>query len=126
MSQELQDWLRGASFRMKRDLAGKIKAQADRLAGAIKAAAPVRTGRLRDSIKVRRTRNDLKFYVTGGGFDTSLDVRKGSGVEYDYARALEFGTSKMPAQPFFYPTARALADDIRSEIEQAVAEALGK
>lgn len=113
------------SFKLRRQIAEAIKAEADRLADAIKAAAPVRTGKLRDSVKVRRTRNELTLYVTAGGDDTTKEVRSGSGVEYDYALATEFGTSKENAQPFFYPTARELEPSIRENIEQAVSEALG-
>ena len=113
------------SFKLRRQIAEAIKAEADRLADAIKAAAPVKTGKLRDSVKVRRTRNELKLYVTAGGEETTKEVRSGSGVEYDYALATEYGTSKENAQPFFYPTARELEPSIRENIEQAVSEALG-
>ena len=99
------------SFKVKRQLAEAIKKEADRLADAIKAAAPVRTGKLRDSVKVRRTRNELTLYVTAGGDDTTKEVRSGSGVEYDYALATEYGTSKENAQPFFYPTALRTASN---------------
>jgi HK97 gp10 family phage protein len=112
------------SFKLRRQIAEAIKAEADRLADAIKAAAPVKTGKLRDSVKVRRTRNELTLYVTAGGDDTTKEVRSGSGVEYDYALATEYGTSKENAQPFFYPTARELEPSIRENIEQAVSEAL--
>lgn len=112
------------SFKLRRQIAEAIKAEADRLADAIKAAAPVKTGRLRDSVKVRRTRNELTLYVTAGGDETTKEVRSGSGVEYDYALATEYGTSKENAQPFFYPTARELEPSIRENIEQAVSEAL--
>ena len=113
------------SFKLRRQIAEAIKAEADRLADAIKAAAPVKTGKLRDSVKVRRTRNELTLYVTAGGEDTTKEVRSGSGVEYDYALATEYGTSKENAKPFFYPTARELEPSIRENIEQAVSEALG-
>ena len=113
------------SFKLRRQIAEAIKAEADRLADAIKAAAPVKTGKLRDSVKVRRTRNELTLYVTAGGEETTKEVRSGSGVEYDYALATEYGTSKENAQPFFYPTARELEPSIRENIEQAVSEALG-
>jgi HK97 gp10 family phage protein len=126
VSKELQAWLRQAPFKMKRELAGKVKAQAEKLASAVRAAAPVESGALRDSIAVRRTRNELKFFVTGGGNLTTTDIRAGAGVSYDYARAVEFGTTKMPAHPFFYSTARALEPEIQQALEEAVAEALNK
>lgn len=124
MSKELQQWLRQAPFKAKRELAAKVKEQADRLADAIRNAAPVKTGALRNSIQVRRTRNELKFYVTAGGNDTSKEVRAGSGVGIDYALHLEYGTSKMRAHPFFYPTARMMEAEINAALEKAVAETI--
>lgn len=126
MSKELQNWLRSAPFRMKRELAAKVKEQADKLADAVRQAAPVKTGALRDSIAARRTRNQLKFYVTAGGNTTVADVRAGSGVAYDYSRAVEFGTRTRPAHPFFYTTARGMEGEIREALEEAVAEAINK
>ncbi|WP_271572528.1 HK97 gp10 family phage protein [Bradyrhizobium sp. CCBAU 11386] len=123
---ELQSWFFGLPFKLKRELAGKLKEQADELAGAIKAEAPVASGKLRDSVKVRRRRNELELEVVAGGQATSKEIRKGAGVDYDYALAIEFGTTEHPAEPFFYNTARERMPDIRDNIEQAVADALAK
>lgn len=123
---ELQSWFSGLSFKLKRELATKLKAQADELAGAIKAEAPVATGKLRDSVKVRRRRNELELEVIAGGEATSVEIRKGSGEDYDYALAIEYGTTGRPAEPFFYNTARERMPEIREAIEQAVADVLAK
>lgn len=123
---ELQSWFSGLSFKLKRELAGKLKQQADELAAAIKAEAPVETGTLRDSVKVRRRRNELELDVVAGGQATSKEIRAGAGVDYDYALAIEFGTTARPAEPFFYNTARELMPEIRENIEQAVADVLDK
>lgn len=145
----IQRYLDGVSFKVRRELVTAIRAEADRLAEAIKAAAPVKTGALRDSVKVRRTRNDLTLYVTAGGESTTryydrstgyereivIDGRsnegiakraEGAGVSYDYALAQEFGTSKENAQPFFYPTVRAMEDEINANIAAAVEKALNE
>ena len=53
-----------------------IAPEADRLATAIKEAAPVDTGKLRDSVKVRRRRNDLDLEVTAGG-DATITEHEG-------------------------------------------------
>jgi HK97 gp10 family phage protein len=121
---DVQGWLDGLSFKVKKKLAQAIKDQADMLADAIRDAAPDRTGALRDSIQVRRAKNDVDLVVTAGGDATTKEVRAGSGQPYDYALATEFGTSKEQAEPFFYPTYRARADDIRQAIEDAVDEAV--
>ncbi|MDB5630431.1 MAG: phage protein gp10 family [Tardiphaga sp.] len=124
LDDELQRYLRDASIKVKRKLATAIKAEADKLADAIRTAAPVATGKLRDSVKVRRRKNDLDLVVSAGGEDTTTDIRAGSGKPYDYALAVEFGTRKRPAQPFFYNTARVMQDEITENIQAAVAEAL--
>lgn len=144
---ELDRYLGDLPFKVKRELVAAIKQEADRLAEAIRAEAPVETGALRDSVKVRRTRNDLTLYVTAGGAATTkyydrstgyeravvIDGRDnegiakqadGAGVSYDYALAVEYGTANEQAQPFFYPTARAMEDEIRENIEAAIEKAL--
>lgn len=123
---ELQSWFSGLSYKLKRELAAKLKEQADDLAQAIKAEAPVVSGTLRDSVKVRRRRNELELEVVAGGQATSKEIRAGSGVDYDYALAVEYGTTARPAEPFFYNTARELMPEIRDNIEQAVADVLAK
>lgn len=122
---ELQKWMFQATFKARRELAVKVKEQADKLAGAIRDAAPVKTGALRDSVKVRRTRNQLKFYVTVGGDETNVSVRDGTSVAFDYSRAVEYGTKNRPAHAFIYPTARAMEDEINEALQEAVADALG-
>jgi len=123
---EVQAWLSGLSFKLKRELAGKIKEEADGLVAAIQARSRFRTGRQRASVKVRRRRNELDLEVIAGGETTSVALRAGSGEEYDYALAQELGTVDVPADPFFYNTAREMMPDIRENIEQAVADAIAK
>lgn len=120
---EVQSWFSGLSFKLKREIATKIKEEADGLASEIKAAAPRKTGTLAESVKVRRKRNELELEVTAGG-ETTTD--KTGGHQYDYALANEFGTTKMPAQPFFWNTYRERAAEIRQNIEDAVSEVLDK
>lgn len=147
---DVQNWFSGLSYKVKRELAQTIKDEADGLAEAIDAVAPRGpTGNLAVSVKVRRKKNDLDLEVTAGGdlttkrYDRSTDYSSavvvdgrdnsgkvkvakgsGSGVEYDYALANEFGTQEMTAQPFFYPTYRARAPQIRQNIEDAVTKAV--
>lgn len=123
---EVQSWFSGLSYKLKRELAGRIKEQADDLASAIKAEAPVKSGRLRDSVRVRRRRGELELEVIAGGEATSVEIREGSATDYDYAIANEFGTVNAPAQPFFYNTARERLPGIQEEIEQAVADVVSK
>lgn len=123
---EVQDWFGSLSYKLKRELAEKIKKQADDLANAIRDAAPRgETGNLAESVKVRRKRNELDLEVTAGGDLTTKSVRGGA-YSYDYALATEYGTQKESAQPFFYNTARQMLPEIQQNIEDAVEEVLSK
>jgi HK97 gp10 family phage protein len=110
-------------IKLKRQLATAIAKEADRLATAIKAAAPVRKGILREGVKVRRAKRELTLEVVAGG-DTTIHGKSGPHGEADYALFQEYGTRKAPAQPFFYPTARAMQADINANIQKAVQDVL--
>ncbi|MBN8987418.1 MAG: hypothetical protein J0H42_04180 [Rhizobiales bacterium] len=127
---EVQSWFDQLSYKLKRELAATIKEEADGLAGAIQRAIVeedlVLTGELRDSVKVRRKRNELELEVTAGGPATTREITKGSGVEFDYALAPEFGTVHQAAQPYFYSTARRLLPDIQQTIEDKVEDVISR
>jgi HK97 gp10 family phage protein len=101
-----------------------LKEQADELATAIKAEAPVKSGALRDSVKVRRRRKSSSSRSSPAARRRSRKSAAAAGVDYDYALAVEYGTVNAPAEPFFYNTARELMPEIRQNIEQAVADVL--
>lgn len=126
MADDLQQYFQNLPYKLKRELAEGLKDIADRLASDIKQATPVKTGKLRDSVRVRRGRNTLELYVEAGGVDTTKMVREGSGVDYDYALGVEFGNLHAPAQPFFYNTYRAREADIREEISDLLQDVLDK
>ena len=69
-----------------------------------KKRCPVDTGRLRSSINTRKTGN--------------LEVTVMDGV--DYGKFIEYGTSKMRAQPFMRPAANAQKPAIISLVNLAV------
>ncbi|CEG09486.1 phage protein, HK97 gp10 family [Afipia felis] len=146
---EIDRQIANLSFKVRRELVTTIRAEAGKLADAVKSAAPVKTGALRDSVKVRRTRNDLTLYVEAGGAATTkyydrdtgyerevvIDGRSnegiakqadGAGVSYDYSMAIEYGATDHPAEPFFFPTIRAMEDSINANIEAAVEKALSE
>lgn len=61
-----------------------------------RAFCPVRTGALRDSIRVERpSMLSAKLVAGGGGHVNPL-----TGREVDYARHVHDGTSRMPGRPF--------------------------
>lgn len=122
---ELQNWLKALPNSMRRRLASKVEAQAERLATAQRAALtrlqqpPEETGGLLDSIRVESGKDELSFIVRAGG---PLTTRDG----YDHALAFEFGTKKQPARSFFYAPARALRSSMNRDLEEAVAEAIDR
>lgn len=81
-----------------------------------KKMVPVDTGSLRDSIKRTVSKKTLSATVSAGG--------KVKGVDTYYAFFVEFGTKKMPARPFFYPTARAHEEDIAERLGDEIYELL--
>lgn len=98
------------------DMAGKVARQAT-AAGAgvarknIKARVPVDTGNLRAAVVMKRVRdtNLTEEYVVAVRKGKRRDVtaaKKGEGKlgkDAYYAHMVEFGTVKMPAQPFVRP-----------------------
>jgi HK97 gp10 family phage protein len=120
---ELQRYFSDLPFKVKRRVAAVVKAEADKLSTAIKAKAPRgATGNLAASVQVHR-KSEIELEVTAGGDLTTKEIRKGSGETYDYARAVEFGSTASPAQPFFFNTYREMAPEIREAIDDAVSDA---
>lgn len=100
--------------------------QAQRLGQEIASKAPTDEGALRASVRVERGKRGDRFYVKAGGAKTTRPVREGQSATYDYANAVEFGTRKKPARPFFYPTYRANRKYIRHGIEHELRKAARK
>jgi HK97 gp10 family phage protein len=88
--------------------------QAAQLAEQMKQVVAVEQGTLRDSIRVETSSRDpMRALVRAGGPTT----RSPSGYQYEHA--IEFGTSRQAAQPFFWPTYRANKMRIRRAIRKA-------
>lgn len=111
-------------------------ASAERMVALAKRLAPKKTGKLDVSIRVKKI-NENVVTIRAGGKDTMTEVRAGSGVMFDYALAVEFGTkphklgglfkgARHPgtaAQPFFYPAYRALKKSARARARAALKKA---
>jgi hypothetical protein len=107
--------------------------------------APRRTGKLAASI-IDQTIGDGVVQVRAGGKATSKPIRKGAGVLFDYALAIEFGkkasrgrstrrsnsgrrfgaSGKTTAQPFFWPAYRATKPAARRRANRAMRLAIAK
>ena len=69
---------------------------AEKVAAAQRDMAPVDTGRTRDTISAQRVAPGVWV----------------SGTETPYARHVEYGTSRMPPQPFIAPAGDRYADEL--------------
>jgi HK97 gp10 family phage protein len=129
MADDLETFLNALPDRIREQLSGAIEAQAEALSAAQKAELRSmeetdETHALEDSCTVTPGADDLEFIVQAGGAATTKEVRDGSGVPYDYAVAFEDGTSRQEARPFFWPTYRAMKDEIKENLQNALNEAL--
>lgn len=116
--------LRALTTDMQNNANSAVADAAATLAATIATRAPVRTGRLRESVRVERGRVPGQLIVKAGGPLTTRETRAGSGQSYDYALATEFGTVNEAAEPFFYPTARELNGRLRERIVDATVKPL--
>lgn len=102
----------------KRPIRSALAKAARQLRNAIRAAAPVRTGRLAGAVFSARERAPDQF---GLGELFAIGVRPGKKRDDKrgayYWRMVEFGTAKMPAQPFVRPTFASAAPGMLSGIQ---------
>jgi HK97 gp10 family phage protein len=107
---------------MRPKAARAVEAQARRLAAEMQKAASAhsKSGKTVASIRAERGSSDTQWIVKAGGPLTTKEVRAGSGVSYDYVRAVEFGTSDTDAIPFFWSTYRRLKGSMRKEINDGM------
>ena len=105
-----------------------LEAAADEIVEMAQRLAPVDKGELRDSIgwtwgkapKGSITLGKVAENSLAGDF--TITVFAGNGVAY-YARFVEFGTQKMPAQPYFYPAYRATKKRAKSRVRRSITKA---
>ena len=108
----------------------ELHIQATELAATIASVAPVyqgperQGGALKHSVRVVPGKTDTVVRVVAGGVQT---IRPSvSASPYDYARADEFGTMNMPAQPFFFPTYRLMKKKIIAGMKRKIAASIKK
>jgi hypothetical protein len=98
--------------------AKRLQGEAERLAEAIRAEVPVDDGSLRDSVRVEPTVDPLRVRVVAGGDEPNIK-HTGHGT-FDEGLMLEYGTSRTPAQPFFWPTVEAMRGSIKANIDDTM------
>jgi HK97 gp10 family phage protein len=95
-------------------------------ANAMKAAAPRDDGTLAESVRIEFDPSNVRATIRAGGPTTTRPVREGTSVTYDYALAQEFGTEKMPANPFFWTMYRLYKKSRRPAVKRAMTKAIKK
>ena len=80
---------------------------------------PVKTGKLKEGLKVSgiRKKNGNKYVLAG--------IQKGDNSKIFYGKFLEFGTSKMGAKPFMAPAYESKKKEAKEVIKQELRKALG-
>jgi HK97 gp10 family phage protein len=97
----------------------ELDATADRLVGMMKAVVKHGpTGHLAQSIRKQPGAKPTVVRVMAGGDATTR--QGGGGRPYVYARAVEFGTVHMAAEPFFFPTFRLMRKPMRSSMRRKI------
>lgn len=118
LTEKLRDEVRAGAI-------AELNAQADDLVHTMEAVAPRDKGVLVHTIrKVPDKKKATVVRIVAGGRET---VRLGvSAKPYDYARADEFGTHRMPAKPFFFPTYRLRKKKIIAAMKRKITAAIKK
>lgn len=115
---ELIDTLNRMPKDVRQSIDKKVRKGADELVKEMKKTAPVKSGALRDSIRVEAGDQPLTYVVKAGGEKTTKPVRDGAKATYDYSLGIEFGTVDTERQAFFYPSYRKLSKRIKRRIDR--------
>nr|DAE48851.1 MAG TPA: tail component [Caudoviricetes sp.] len=108
-----------------------METSSDEIVALAKNLVPVDKGDLKDSIgwtwgKAPKGAMTLgKVQSDGVDSEFTITIYAGNSEAY-YARWVEFGTQKMGAQPYFYPSYRALRRRSKSRVTRAVTKAIKK
>jgi len=103
----------------------ELNAQGDSLVSLIESVAPVGdTGDLEHSVRKIPGSKDTQIRIVAGGQAT---IRPSiSSKPYDYARADEFGTVHMPAEPFFFPSYRLMKKKMIADMKRKIRASIKK
>jgi HK97 gp10 family phage protein len=89
--------------------------------------APEDTGALKDSITMTPPGQSTPPYSQPGGSRVAKEnevLITAGNSDVRYAHLLEYGTSKTPAQPYFWPAFRLTRDRIQRRLKRAISKAV--
>lgn len=110
---------------VKDEIRKALSKSADEMVALAKSLVPVDRGALRDSIGWTygaAPRGSIQLASASIG-ELTVTIYAGNDEAY-YARWVEFGTVKMSAQPYFFPSFRALRKRARSRIARQTNKAM--
>lgn len=110
----------------KTELQIGMTASAEDITNEMRRRVPVKTGNLRDSIRVEKRKNPqlIGALIKAGGPTTTKPVRNGQSATYDMAMAIELGTHEQLADPFFYGSYRLKKSSVKRRASAAVRKAV--
>lgn len=111
----------------RKEIRAAMEKGANEIVAMAKGLVPVDNGDLRDSIGWTwgsAPKGSMTLAQAGEG-DFRLTIYAGNDRAF-YARWVEFGTEQNTAQPFFYPSYRALRKRTKSRISRAYTKAAKK
>jgi HK97 gp10 family phage protein len=119
---EVQDVLNSLPDAVRQDAIGNVLFEAAKpIADAARANAPVRTGKLRNSIKIS---------LRARGMGEWVRAHRGAGIfvgaTAPHAHFSEFGTARQPAQGWFRRAFDSAAETARRRIENGLLDAVLK
>lgn len=102
----------------------ELNSQGDYIVSQMISAAPEDKGNLHHSVRKIAGKSDTQIRIVAGGV---LTTRPGVSTKpFDYARADEFGTHRMKAKPFFFPTYRLLKKKVISSMKRRITASIKK
>jgi HK97 gp10 family phage protein len=117
---------------VRREAISELNQQAKNLASTIQGVAPVYSGpplpdvdpgALKSTVRIVPDRSkETIVRVVAGGAETTTSGAK----PYDYARAIEFGTVNMSAEPFFFPTYRLMKKRMIATMKRRIRRTIKK
>ncbi len=137
---------------VKKNVAAELEDIADEIVAQMFGMAPQLTGDLAASIRwtwgdapsgglvigevADRKHGGMRITIFAGGEEATRrqqarasgnrarDQSRGGTFDQDVARLQEFGTSKMPANPFFFPVWRANKRRVKGRVSRAISKAI--
>ena len=102
---------------------GELDVIAGELVTEMQAKVPVESGGLRQSIRKHAARDGKGVVIIAGGTSETLKPSAG-GFTFDEALGVEYGTTKMPAKPFFFPVVEAHRSELEGRVKSATEDAI--